>query len=82
MTEDESAVEVPNSTLAKLRYSITNLWEDYGRQEQIGIAFAVNVGLTIIGTAIYATADGWIAFAGAVWAILHVLAIIKWVVGL
>jgi len=82
MTEDESAVEVPNSTLAKLRYAITNLWDRFGQQEQIGIALAANLLFTVFGILLYIGTDGLLAFIGAVWAILHVLAILKWAVGL
>jgi len=74
--------DIPNSTLAKLRYAITNLWDRFGQQDRIGIALAVNMLFTVCGILVYSWADGLIAFAGAVWAILHVLAILKWVVGL
>jgi diacylglycerol kinase len=79
---DESAVEVPNGMLAKFRYSITNLWDRFGQQDQIGIALAVNMLLTVFGILVYIWTDGILAFIGAVWGVLHVLAIIKWVAGL
>jgi hypothetical protein len=74
--------DIPNSTLAKLRYAITNLWDRFGQQDRIGIALAVNLLFTVCGILVYSWGSGLVAFAGAVWAILHVLAILKWVVGL
>jgi len=74
--------DIPNGTLAKLRYSITNLWDEYGNEESIPVALFINLLFTAVGVGIYLWFDGLVAFAGAVWAILHVLAILKWVVGL
>jgi hypothetical protein len=74
--------DTPNGTLAKLRYAITNLWNDYGQADSIPVALIINILLTAVGVGIVVWFDGLIELAGASWATLHVLAILKWAVGL
>lgn len=73
MSEDP----IPDGKLNKLTYSIGNLWEDFGQSDSLLLATAVNVALGALGLAVYLVADGIVAFAGAVWAILHALAIVR-----
>jgi hypothetical protein len=72
----------PDSSLGKLKFAITNLWDRFGQQDQIGVALAINMLFTVFGILVYIWAEGWIAFIGAVWAILHVIAVVKWFIGL
>lgn len=65
-------------SLYHLRESITNLWEEFGQTESALLGLAINTSLTLVGVAVYLTTDGLLAFAGAVWAILHILAIARW----
>jgi len=74
MTDDNS---IPDGKLNKLTYSITNLWEDFGRTDSLLLGTVVNVALGALGLAVYIAADGLVAFAGAVWAILCGLAILR-----
>jgi hypothetical protein len=79
---DESAVEVPNSTLAKLKFSITNLWDEYGNTGSLVGDLFIQLLTAASGITIYLLFDGYVGFAGVVLAILPLLAILKWVVGL
>jgi hypothetical protein len=85
MTSEETEdvdVDTPSLTsVAGLRYSIQNLWSDFGNTDSVSLGLVINLGLAAIGVLIYAFGSGWVAFVGAVWAILNVLGIVKWVFG-
>lgn len=68
---------IPDGKLNTLTYAIRNLWEDFGQSDSLLLATAVNVALGALGLAVYLVVDGVVAFVGAVWAILHALAIIR-----
>lgn len=65
--------------LDDLQLSISNLWSEFGTTENILAGLAINIGLALVGVAVWYTSSGWISFAGAVWAILNVLGIVSWV---
>lgn len=65
-----------------LRVSITNLWDQLGQSQNILIGLLVNLSLAMTGVAIYLLTSGLVAYAGAVWAIINLIGIVKWVFGL
>lgn len=62
-----------------LRVSITNLWDEFGRADSPIVGFGLNTLLALVGVSVYLAFTGWVSYVGGVWAILHVLSIIKWV---
>lgn len=82
MGGDHSMLDRWKYELSNLRASITNLWDDFGGTTAPLLGLVVNLGLAAIGLVIYWQTSGLIAYAGGTWAILHILAIVKWVIGL
>lgn len=83
MTEDESDyADVPSGKLTQLKFSISNLWDEYGHTDTLGYAFAVNLSMASLGMVVFLVLDGWLSYAGAVWAIFNSYPIIQWVFGL
>jgi hypothetical protein len=78
---DDEAGRPSVTSWAGLRYSIQSLWSDFGNTDSVGLGLVINLGLAAVGVLIYASTSGWLQFAGAVWAILNVLGIVKWVFG-
>lgn len=68
------------SKLANLRQAARNLVHDFGSTQHWLLGMTVNIAGTLLGIGVWYAADGWLGFLGAVWAILHILAIGKWVV--
>jgi len=83
MSDDESDfAEMPSGKVARLKYSINNLWEDFGNVDSIGLGIVINLGLAAIGVIGYVWLSGLVAYVALVWAILNVLPILQWVLGL
>lgn len=82
MTGEEELEDTMPTGLDQLQYVIGNLWDEFGSTESPLLGLTINLGLTAIGVLVYSQTTGVVAFLGAVWAILHVLAIGKWVIGL
>lgn len=84
MSNDEHADELPEwadrGQLGRLTYSLANLTE-LARAPPL-VATAINVACIALGVGIWAATSGLVAAAGAVFAILSFLGIVKWVVGL
>lgn len=78
---DDEAGRPSVTSWGGLRYSVQNLWSDFGNTDSVGLGLVINLGLAAVGVLIYAFGSGWVAFVGAVWAILNVLGIVKWVFG-
>lgn len=69
-------------SLDDLRLSIASLCGEFGSTSNIQLALAINIGLALVGVAVWYLSSGWVAFAGAVWAILNIIGPVKWVFGL
>lgn len=78
MTDSDSDFHVPESRIERIQYSIGNLWDDYGRTDKLGVGIVFNLGMMTAGLLLYLLVDGWLAFVGVVWALLHVYPFIKW----
>lgn len=77
MTDDE--IEMPDGRLARLQYSITNLWDQFGNVDSIQLGIVINVGVGLLGLLLYALTDGWLAVAGIAWFVLNVFPVLRWV---
>jgi len=82
MSDEDEEYDMPTGRVAQLQYSISNLIEDFGQTDSIGLGLVINLFMVAMGIVIWAAFSGLVAFAGAVFAILHILAIVKWVLGL
>lgn len=83
MTENESDyADAPDGKLNQLKYSVTNLWDELGNTDTIGLGFIVNGSMILLGLVVFLATDGLVSYAGAVWAIFNSYPIIQWVFGL
>jgi len=83
MTGDDSPFEdAPTDKLGRLRYSISTLWDDFGRADHMIVGLAVNVALSLVGVAVFVLTSGVLSYAGAVWAIINILPVVQWVLRL
>jgi hypothetical protein len=83
MTENESDyADAPDGKFNQLKYSVTNLWDEFGNTDSLGFAFVVNTAMILLGVVVFLTFDGLVSYAGAVWAIFNSYPIIQWVFGL
>lgn len=82
MTSSDDLDRPRPTGLASIRYSIGNLWDEFGSTDAPLLGLVVNLGLAAIGVLVYSQASGAVAFVGAAWAILNVLGVVKWVFGL
>lgn len=69
-------------SLDDLRLSIANLWDSFGSSDNILLATGINAVCIALGAAVWYLTTGVLAFAGAVFAIISALGILKWVIGL
>lgn len=90
MTDDENPyADRPDGKVAQVRYSIANLWSEFGNVDNIQLGIVINVGLGLLGlpvvwfglNAMPGTAGLVVAFIGAVWAIVNILPVVQWMVG-
>lgn len=65
--------------LSDLQLAISNLWDEFGSTDNIGLALVINGGLAAIGVIAWLALDGVAAYAGLVWAIINLSGILKWV---
>lgn len=79
MTSSEEYDDPTPNGLEQIRFVVGNLWEDFGSTSSALFGLAINVALGSLGVLVYALADGVLAFAGIVWALIHVFAIVSWV---
>lgn len=83
MTDNESDYsDIPDGKLNQLKFSISNLWDEYGHTDTLGLAFVINAGMILLGVLVFVLTTGWLSYAGAVWALFNSYPIIQWVFGL
>lgn len=79
---EEYEASIPSGKRAQLEQSIHNLVEWHGRTDSMLFGLLVNLGLALVGVIVYLYADGVVAYAGAVWSLVNLFGIIKWVFNL
>jgi len=77
---DEPAEWTQYSRLGQLRYSISNLLDDFGHTDSLGFGTVINSSMVLAGVGVYVGLSGWLSYVGAVWALVHVVAIVKGVI--
>lgn len=68
-------------SLDDLRLSIATLWDSFGSSDNILLATGINAVCIALGAAVWYSTTGFLAFVGAVFAIISALGILKWVIG-
>lgn len=66
-------------SLSDLQLSISNLWDEFGSTDKIGLALVINGGLAAIGLVVYLAFDGVVAAVGLLWMLINLWGIVKWV---
>jgi len=81
MTDDESSYSgAPSGKLARVKYAIGNLWDDFGSTSNIGLGFVINSSMVALGVLIAVLASNqWLSYAGVVWAIINGYPLLQWV---
>lgn len=81
---DDDLDDAPSPTggLTSLKYSVGNLWDDFGSTSSPVFGLVINGGLAAIGVLVYLETTGVLAAIGLVWAILNALGVIQWVFAL
>jgi len=88
MSDDK--IDLDNQGLSDLKFSIRTLWDKVGSTDSIGLGIVINVGLGLLGlpfvwiglNQMAGIAGLVVAFIGAVWALLNIMPVIQWVLGL
>ena len=81
MSNDEG-IDIPSGRRAQLAQSISNLIAEFGQTDSVGFGLVVNLGLALLGVVVWWATTGIVSYAGAVWAILNLLGIVKLVLRL
>lgn len=79
---EEDGVSIPAGKRAQFEQSLRYNLENLGRTDNPWLGLFVNLTLAATGVAIYYHTTGLVAYAGAVWALINLFGIIKWVFNL
>lgn len=82
MSDDTNPYDgMPSGRLARLKYSISNLWDDFGHVDNLAVGVMINLALVLSGVAIAIGTDGWVSMLGVAWAVLNAYPLVQWVIG-
>jgi hypothetical protein len=83
MTENESDyVDMPSGKVARIKYSISNLWDSFGRTDSLGLGVIINLSMILLGIIVYMATSGLLSYVGVVWALFNCYPFVQWVFGL
>jgi len=82
MSEDSDYSGMPSGRIARVKYSIGNLWDSFGRTDSIGLGVIINLSMIALGVIVFYTTSDLVSYAGAVWALFNSYPFVKWVFGL
>jgi hypothetical protein len=83
MAENESDYSgMPTGRIARIKYSIHNLWDSFGRTDSLGLGVVINLSMIALGIIVYVLSSGLLSYVGAVWAIFNSYPFIKLVFNL
>jgi len=82
MSEESDYADMPSGKVARIKYSISNLWDSFGRTDSVGLGVVINLSMIALGVVVYMSTSGIPSYAGAVWAIFNCYPFAKWVFGL
>jgi len=77
---DDPAEWTQYGRLGQVRYSVSNLLDEFGHTDSLGFGAVVNTAMVLLGAGVYWGLSGWVSYVGAVWALIHVVAIVKGVI--
>lgn len=80
MSDDE--LDLDNQGLSDLKFSIQTLWERFGNVDSMVVGTIINLLLASLGILVFVATTGWLSYLGVVWAIMNLLPIVQWVLGL
>lgn len=79
VSNPEEEFDASATSLAGLRYSISNLFHKFGHVESVQLGAVINLGLAAIGIVVFLAASGWLSYLGAGFAALNLYPIVEWV---
>lgn len=83
MTDSESDYSgMPSGRIARLKYSVSNLWDSFGRTDNARLGAIINLSMIALGVIVYFATTGWLSYVGVVWAIFNSYPLIQWVMNL
>jgi len=82
MSDDNDFSDIPTGKTARLRYSINNLWDQWGNVDNERLGLVINLGLASFGVLAWVAFSGLLAWAGVAWAVLNIVPVIQWVLRL
>jgi len=74
MSDEDS---IPTESTARLKYSITNLWDEFANVDNLVTGTLLNVAIGLPGLAGWLIVDHWIGLLGLGWFLIHVSAIVQ-----
>jgi len=77
MSEESDYADMPTGRIARIKYSITNLWDSFGRTDSLGLGVVINLSMIALGIIVYMATSGLLSYVGAVWAIFNTYPFIK-----
>lgn len=63
--------------LGELKLSIRNLIAEFGHTDNLLFGVLLSIALALPGVAVWFLLSGWVAWIGAVWALLNLLPILQ-----
>lgn len=63
--------------LYELKISVRQLIKEFGHTDNLLVGVLVSIALALPGVAVWFFLSGWVAWVGAVWALLNLLPIIQ-----
>jgi len=82
MSDDDTEYYTPESRTDRIKYSVTTLWDDFGRTDSAQLGLVINTGLALLGVIVYILTSGLVSYAGIAWAILNIYPVFQWVISL
>lgn len=73
MSDDEA---IPTGKLAQLKYSVSNLWDEFGNVDNLVTGTLINLAIGLPGLAGWLMIDHWLSVVGLLWFLMHVVAIV------
>lgn len=82
MSDEEPFADAPSSKTGRVKYAISNLWDDFGHVDNPYLGLVINCGLASLGLVLFVATSGLVSYLGVVWALLNLLPVFQWVLGL
>lgn len=77
---DDLDPDVPATGSSGLQRSLSNLISQFGQTDSVAFGLTVNTGTALIGLVVWYYTSGVVAALALAWAVLNLLAIVRWVI--